>query len=193
MFRFHCGYSKPCISLDDKDEFIHSIWLHFVHFNPHAELEQLRKGLHQTLQVELLALTYSNELWAVLAASPIFEVTPKLLLDSLVVHYSENGSNSRTKEEALIYMWSEYVTESSSRVDVTTQEIIKFMSGSSKLPATGFENTPTVFFTDEDRLPTASTCDISITFPRTMALLEYDVFCSKMDMCILGSYGFGSV
>ena len=194
-FRFHCGYTKPStlVSLDDKEEFARSIWLHFVLFQPHAELEQLRKGPYQTLQFELLACAHPKEVWGILAASTVFDVTPQHLCDSFVVHYSDNGSNNRNKEEAVIFFWFEYVSECAARHDVTVQEIVKFMSGSSKIPATGFDTTPKIRFTDSDRLPTVSTCEMSITFPRGMGLLSYEEFKDKMDFCILGSYGFGVV
>ena len=35
---------------------VHSIWLHFVLFQPHAELEQLREGLCNTLQVDVVPI-----------------------------------------------------------------------------------------------------------------------------------------
>ena len=38
-------------------------------------------------------------------------------------------------------------------------EIWKFMSGSSRIPATGFDTTPKVRFNDKDCLPPVSTCD----------------------------------
>lgn len=70
---------------------------------------------------------------------------------------------------------------------------MKFISGSSSVPATGFDKIPSIKFTDVDSLPTVSTCDVSITFPRKMSLLKYEEFEQKMDFCIRGSYGFGKV
>ena len=191
-FRFSCGYTKPTtlITLDDKEDLVRSIWLHFVLFQPHAELEQLRKGLYQTLRFELLVCSHPNEVWGVLAASTVFDVTPKYLCDSFAVQYSDNGSNNRTKEEAIVFYWYEYVSECD---NVSVGDILKFLSGSSRIPATGFDTTPKIRFTDEDRLPTVSTCDMSITFPRKMGLLNFEEFKSKLDFCILGSYGFGVV
>lgn len=40
-FHYQCGYNKA-INLDDKHKMVHSIWLHFVLFQPYAELEQLQ-------------------------------------------------------------------------------------------------------------------------------------------------------
>ena len=49
---------------------------------------------------------------------------------------------------------------------MTLEEILKFVSGSGKIPAIGFETIPKIKFTGSDRLPNVSTCDMLITFPR---------------------------
>lgn len=195
-FRFQCGYNKPDfrVTLADKEDMLRSIWLHYVHFQVHAELDQFRKGLFETLQFELLTISYADEVWAMFAASDDFEVTPAYLCDSMEIHYSPNGSNNRTKEETIIYNWNEYVfslSQADSKVHL--RDVMKFICGSSKIPATGFGTTPSIRFTDVDCLPTVSTCDVSVTFPRKMALLEYEDFCEKLNFCVMGSYGFGKV
>lgn len=162
-------------------------------FQPHAELAQLRKGLYNTLQFEVLAISYPNEVKAILASSTLFDVTAKYIRDSFVVDYSPNGSNKRTKEEAIMYFWSEYISECEEGSIVSLQDILKFFSASAKMPATGFDRTPKINFCEADRLPSASTCDLSIIFSRLMGLLQYDQFKTKMDDCIHGSYGFGNV
>lgn len=74
-------------------------------------------------------------------------------------------------------------------------DILQFFSG--QLPAAGFDATPTIGFTctppPEGRLPCASTCALSITFPCYLGLFSYDEFQAKMDLSILESFGFGSV
>ena len=78
------------------------------------------------------------------------------------------------------------------REDVSLADVLHFFSGADKLPATGFTTTPSIQFIDMERLPKSSTCDLSITFPRSFGLLPYDEFRDKMDMCIKGSFGFGN-
>lgn len=194
-FLSSCGYTKPTAftSMDDKEDIVRTVWLHFVLFHPHAELAQLRKGLYNTLQFEVLAIQYSKEIRSLLAASTLFDVTPQYLCDAFVVQYSPNGSNKRTKEEAIVYFWFEYVSDCAEGGDVSLQEILKFLSGSSKIPATGFDTMPKIRFCDDDRLPMVCTCDLTITFPLSMGLLQYENFKNKMNYCILGSYGFGTV
>ena len=181
------------ITIDDKHTMVRSIWLHFVLYHPHAELEQLREGLCNTLQVDHLIRNYNKEMWALLASSGAYNVTPQFLCNSFVIQYSENGSNNRTHEEAVVYMWFEYITDSSEGSTVKTADILQFMSGSGKIPATGFDATPTICFTHIDQLPKVSTCDLSITFSRKMGNLTYEQFSEKMTFAIQGSKGFGIV
>lgn len=129
-----------------------------------------------------------------LTASDDFKVTPAFLCDSFSVQYSCTGSNNRTKEETIVLYWNEYIFNCPSTTGtVSVGDVMKFISGSSSVPATGFDKIPSIKFTDVDSLPTVSTCDVSITFPRKMSLLKYEEFEQKMDFCIRGSYGFGKV
>ena len=76
---------------------------------------------------------------------------------------------------------------------VSLENILQFFSGASKLPATGFDETPKNSFTSEDVLPYTSTCALKITFPRSLGVLSYDDFESKIDSCICSSFGFGAI
>lgn len=140
--------------------------------------------------MESLSCRYPSMLRGLLVGSSDFEVTAEFLLDSMVIIYSSEGSNKRTAEEAIILNWNEYATESNGS-PVSVGDIVHFMSGSSKLPAAGFNCQPSIHFTDDPCLPKASTCEISITFPRSFDLLCYEDFKEKMDMCICNSFGFG--
>lgn len=75
---------------------------------------------------------------------------------------------------------------------VSLGNILQFFSGANKLPATGFDESPKIAFTSENRLPSTSTCALKITFPRSLGLLTYTEFEEKMDFCIRDSFGFGS-
>ena len=194
-FRFDCGYSKSttAMSLDDGKEMVRCIWLYHIMFQCHAALDQFRKGLRETLQFGHLMSTYAEEAWGLLAASIAFNVTADYLCDAFVIQYSDNGSNNRTKEEAIIFMWYDYITDCTERSDISLADILKFISGSSKFPASGFGSLPKICFTNNDCFPYVSTCDIAITFPRLMASFSVDQFKERMDFCIEGSHGFGTV
>ena len=179
-FRFEYGHTKPIhqMDLNDATALVKAVWLHVVFCTPHVELLQLQKGFRETLQMKLLVCRYSAEVHSMLAGSSKFEITPDYLLDSLVIMYSPQGSNKRTSEEAIILNWTDYVQECQGN-PVSLGDIAQFMSGSSKLPAAGFDRQPSIQFTDDVCLPKASTCDVSITFPRSFGSLQYDEFKEK--------------
>lgn len=112
-FRFDCGYSKATsqLELSHREELVKSIWLHYVFFKPHAELDQLRKGLRETLQLDVLAIMHPQEMRSFLVASAEYDISPDYLLDLFVIRYSEQGDNKRTSEEAVILHWNDYVME----------------------------------------------------------------------------------
>ncbi len=58
-----------------------------------------------------LITRYRDEMWGLFASSSTFDVTPDYLIDGFIVVYSDNGSNDRTKEESIVYSWSEYISE----------------------------------------------------------------------------------
>ena len=121
-FRFDCGYSKPThlIELKDKDEFVQAVWLHNVLFGPYAELEQLRKGFQETLQIQLLVCMHGQE---VRAPSTAFNVTVNYLQEAFAIHYSDSGSNKRTKEETIVFHWLEYITNCKGNISSTSPNI----------------------------------------------------------------------
>ena len=45
--------------------------------------------------------------WSLLTSSNSFNVTSSYLLDAFVILYSDEGSNKRTKEEAIVFYWYE--------------------------------------------------------------------------------------
>ena len=193
-FRFDCGYNKSTasMSLTDGKEMVHCIWLHHVLFQCHAALDQFRKGLCETLELGHLLITYPEEVWGLLATSTAFDVTADYLCDAFAIQYSDNGCNNRTKEEAIIFMWYDYITDCTERNDIGLADILKFISGSAKIPAIGLCCIPKIRFTDNDCLPFVSTCDIAITFPRKMGSMTVEYFKEYMDFCIQGSHGFGT-
>ena len=113
--RFECGYQKPTISLQmsDRQELMKAVWLHFVYFLPLAELQQLRKGLRETLQLEMVFVQYPDEMHSFLASSSVFDVTADDIIDWFEVVYSERGSNKRRSEEAVFVMWTNYLMDCS--------------------------------------------------------------------------------
>lgn len=46
----------------------------------------------------------------ILAYSTLFNVTVVYLQDAFAIQYSDNGSNKRTQEEAIVFHWFEYIS-----------------------------------------------------------------------------------
>ncbi len=191
-FLFECGYTKPTrsVTINDKEKIIKAIWLHYVHFVPLAELQQFRKGFRDTLQMSRLIFRDPNGVHNFLVPTRLFEVTTEFFIDAFAVEYSHQGSNKRTSEEAVILHWNEYLSDCHGK-PVSLSDVLNFVSGASKLPAAGFENTPKIQFTDENCLPYSSTCAITITLPRPYAHLSFEEFKEKVDMAIRNTCGFG--
>jgi len=103
--RVAMAYTKPPhqIQLNDKEEFAHSIWLRNVLFSPYAELEQLRKGFQETLQIQLLICVHGEEVRVLLVYSTLFNVTVGYLQNAFAIQYSDNGSNKQTQEKAIVF------------------------------------------------------------------------------------------
>ena len=75
---------------------------------------------------------------------------------------------------------------------VSLSDVLYFMTGSSRIPAAGFNEVPSIIFVNDNCLPVASTCDLSITFSRKYGFLTYEQFREKLDFSIENSPGYGS-
>jgi len=103
--RVAMAYTKPPhqIQLNDKEEFAHSIWLRHVLFSPYAELEQLRKGFQETLQIQLLVCVHGEEVRATFGLFHLVQRNVGYLQNAFAIQYSDNGSNKQTQEEAIVF------------------------------------------------------------------------------------------
>jgi hypothetical protein len=124
-----------------------------------------------TLLMKSFAVLHSKN-FACLDSWSLFEITTNFFLDTVVIKYPLLGSYNHNAEEALILLWTDYVMKFAGKIytwvtlnyhctDNSSQEllpdILRSITGSSTIPATGFHAIPTILFTDENRLTTAST------------------------------------
>ena len=72
-------------------------------------------------------------------------------------------------------------------------DLLVFVSGSSRVPPTGFHRTPVIEFQHDHSaiLPTASTCEISIHIPT--CITDYQLFKDNMVLALKGNDGSGIV
>ena len=116
QFRFDAGVTVPSTSLEieQRDDIIRSLVMHYLVFSCKAELDQLKQGLSELKILQLLH-TYPT------LFKPLFVAygKPKLTANSLAaifnVCWSPKGSNQREDEEAVIYGWMEYLQGIESR------------------------------------------------------------------------------
>ena len=103
-----CGL-KPCNynTVAKKAELLKAIWLHYVFFEAHAELQQFRKGFIETLQMEELLSLYPTEMRALLVPSD-HKITASHLLDLFTIDYSES-EEERDLEDKVIAHWQKYI------------------------------------------------------------------------------------
>ncbi len=58
-----------------------------------------------------LVALYPKKIFSLLVPSSTYVMTADKLAESFDVSYSESGSNDRTKEETVVYLWFEYLQE----------------------------------------------------------------------------------
>ena len=104
-YRFECGYNKA-LKFSEKEDFIRTIWLHFVFYLSQSELEKFQNGFVETLGMDELIVLHPGIVWDCLIKTDCFNVTANFLLDSYVAIFSDVGSNNREAEEAIIVNWS---------------------------------------------------------------------------------------
>ena len=107
-FIMKCGLNPSnYTTLQKKTELLNAIWLHFVFFGVHAELQQFRKGFRETLQMEVLLSQYPAEVRALLVPSN-YKMTARCLLDLFTINYSES-ENKRCLEDQIVAHWRRYI------------------------------------------------------------------------------------
>ena len=71
------------------------------------------------------------------------------------------------------------------------EDILTFVTGSNEIPPMGFDQPLKIEFLNGQRLPNASTCSLTLRFPRE--IVHYDTFKDKFTLSILGAHGFGNI
>ena len=103
-FRFECGYNKPDshITMETRQEFINAVSLHYALYHVRAEVNQLKRGMLDTLHFGHLVKEHPIEMWSLLAVNKVDRLTAQQVEDLFVVEFSPQGSNDRVEEEAAI-------------------------------------------------------------------------------------------
>ena len=107
QFLMACGLELSNFTMERKPELMNALWLHFVFFEVHAELQQFKKGFRETLQMEVLLSQNPIEVRALLVPSE-YKIRAKDLFDLFTIDYSEN-QGQRCLEEAVVAYWRRYI------------------------------------------------------------------------------------
>ena len=103
-----CGINpSEYTTLSKKIELLNAIWLHFVFFEVHTELQQFKKGFRETLEMEVLVGQNPVEIRSLLVPSDL-SMTAKALLDLFTVNYSSDEIK-RCLEDQVIAYWRRYI------------------------------------------------------------------------------------
>jgi hypothetical protein len=82
-------------------------------------------------------------------------------------------------------------THLDSDVKCTLQDVLMFFIAEASIPRLGFDEQPSIFFLNDEILPSASTCDLILRLP--ICHDNYGSFKESMLLGFLGNDGFGNL
>lgn len=209
-FRFKAGFSKPFVTVEEKDKLFHAIALHYTLLSSLSELNQFIEGLNVHGLLDRLRQHPQQ-------AKKLFLYSENLLsaekLDTLFAPaFSPKGSNKRVTEESVSLNFTRYLddveagevrctivdfnTDEESEIQVTLPSVLQFITGSSTVPALGFVDKPPSIMFQHDvsgRKLSANTCANTLHLPVNNTYLNYDNFKAEFTSCMAESPGFGNV
>ena len=59
--------------------------------------------------MDILLATHGKNIHSLLAATNAYDPTPGFFIEEMIIHYSPDGSNNRTMEEAIILHWADFI------------------------------------------------------------------------------------
>ena len=208
--RFKAGFSKPIVTLEDKSDLMQCIALHHTLLFSLPELDQFIEGLKLNGFLELIRQE-PNKSRCLFEVSQLESLTAEKVDDLFLINLSPQGSNRRASEEVLSLNLSKFLedvessevsstlmnvtTDTESMVTLSLADVLQFITGSSSIPAVGFEPRPSVAFIADNsgRKLYVSTCTNTLTLPICDILMEYESFKKEVTACIIMSPGFGNV
>ena len=206
--RFKAGYAKPIVTIENKDDLIRCISLHYL-LSGLVELEQFIEGLKLNGMLQRIR-EHPRQARHLFMSSAENRVTAEMLYELFICMFSPEGSNKRASEEAIALNFFRYLEAvdanevKSNLLDLTTDEeteitlsqsdVLQFITGCSTVPATGFIQQPSVRFDhgDTSRKLHVNSCANILTLPVTSALTDFESFKNEFTSCLVNSPGFGN-
>ena len=91
------------IKLDDIPGLLRAVWLDYSFYKIHAETQQLRNGLLETLQFNRLVRDSPVAVRSLLRAGSFQTLSAAKMQDMLDIQYSPQGSNRYAQETSVIF------------------------------------------------------------------------------------------
>ncbi|XP_073719385.1 G2/M phase-specific E3 ubiquitin-protein ligase-like [Misgurnus anguillicaudatus] len=155
-------------SLEDRDRVIEIALQFYLQDRLSQALSQLKEGL-MTLGLldEIVANPAVFHQVFTRSAVPLTSTDIANLFEPI---FSPAGSNRRRSENRTLAFWRDWLLEvEEENVDnVKLEDVLIFASGASKIPLSGFNEKPTITFTEPGlgrNLPTANTCSVTLNLP----------------------------
>ena len=142
-FRFSHGYTKPLVTIKEKNSFLKGISLHAIILHSIHELDQLIQGL-TTCNIFQLIRANSEQFRSAFQLSND-KLTASLLDEIFMPIFSPEGSNRHVREEAIVFninqmlenVEREKVVEED-KVTISLFDILMFITGACQILAIGF-------------------------------------------------------
>ena len=198
-FRFEDGYTKPFVTMSDKEEFLRAVALHYTLLMSLSEANQF-DGL-KICNILQLVREYPG------IFRSLFEVRNSKLtaedIDSIFdPQFSPVGSNKFTTEQNIVFYFNQYLEDvqnglvvsqvKNREVTVSLNQVFEFATGAQHVPAVGFSSLPIIEFLHHLNTPrkiSANTCANILRFP-VNELCDQEKFNEEFTFCLLNSPGF---
>ncbi|XP_028412413.1 G2/M phase-specific E3 ubiquitin-protein ligase-like [Dendronephthya gigantea] len=199
-YRFDAGYTKPIVTINEKDDFVKCIALHYTLLVSLSELNQFIDGLSTCNVLNLIKVDPDS-------FRGLFEVGHAELtaedVDAIFDPvFSPTGSNKYAIEQSIIFNFNQYLEDAESgkvigqledrEVKISLSDIFQFATGARHIPAVGFSPRPTIVFLHHlhmARKISTNSCANILKFP-VSGLNDGKKFSEEFTFCLLNSPGF---
>ena len=99
------------VTLVNRDSLLNAIVLHFTIYSQKAELDDIKRGMDDVLEVGPLARSHPTLFKPLFVSSGLQKLQADTFLSLFHVDYSLRGSNRRDKEEQIMINFNHYIQE----------------------------------------------------------------------------------
>ena len=204
------GYTKPRLSLEDKEDIIKCLVLKTTIGDSMLAMAQFLDGLSLFGFLDI-ARKFPEDVRTLFQCQRKAILSAEVIDDMFVPQLSDKGSNNLSYEESILMNFTHFLEDLEAGAVKTTvlcteddtltermlqlEDFLQFATGSPSIPVLGFHASPSITFNhiDKYRKLSVSTCSLELNFPVNDRLMIYEQFKDEMCECIVSSPGFGQV